>query len=203
MFLDKRNVVDQLERTGPVSIELGCGPSKINASAIGIDALDYECVDIVGDALDVLRRFPSNSVSHTYSAHFLEHLEEPDALLRELERIVSPGGELIFIVPHFSNPYFYSDYTHRSVFGLYTFSYLTTNSLFRRTVPTYRRSNKFDLVSVDLLFHSARPFYFRHVIKIAIGWIFNANYYLKEFYEENLCYVFPCYEIRYFLRKRT
>ena len=38
-----------------VVIELGCGPLKRHAGSIAIDILDGEHVDVVGDALDVLR----------------------------------------------------------------------------------------------------------------------------------------------------
>ncbi len=200
--LDKRNLIGQLDKLGPVSIELGCGSSKKNANAIGIDMLDYECVDIVGDALSVLKRFPDESVCDVYASHFLEHLADLDGFLRELERVVRPAGELVFVVPHFSNPYYYSDYTHRSFFGLYTFSYLTSNVLFKRKVPNYNRSNRFELLGVDLRFLSGRPFYGRFLVKAIVGRIFNSCNYLREFYEENLCYLFPCYELKYRLRKR-
>jgi hypothetical protein len=39
-------------------IELGCGPVKRSAGAIGVDLIDGDAVDIVGDALDVLRALP-------------------------------------------------------------------------------------------------------------------------------------------------
>jgi len=32
--------------------------------------------------------------------------------------------------------------------------------------------------------------------------IFNLNRYLMEFYEENLCYIIPCYEIKYEMHKK-
>lgn len=201
-FVDKRNIIPRLHDIGFVSIELGCGSSKKEITAIGIDVLDYDCVDIVGDALEVLASFPEQSVQHVYSFHFLEHVADLDKFLCELERIVKPGGELDFVVPHFSNPYYYSDYTHRHFFGLYTFSYLTANRFFRRSVPTYNRANKFDLAGVKLRFRSARPFYGRHVIKLMLGKLINSSNYLREFYEENLCYLLPCYEIEYHLIKR-
>src|SRR6185312_2948084 len=39
--------------------------------------------------------------------------------------VLEPGGEFRAVVPHFSNLHFYSDPTHRTFFGLYTFSYLS------------------------------------------------------------------------------
>ena len=201
-FVDKKNIIPRLNSAESVSVELGCGSSKKEITAIGIDVLDYECVDIVGDALEVLASFPERSVHQVYSSHFLEHVADIDGFLRELERIVKPGGDLDLVVPHFSNPYYYSDYTHRSFFGLYTFSYLTSNALFRRKVPTYNRPNKFELIDVRLRFRSERPFYARYLMKLMLGKLINSTNYLKEFYEENLCYLLPCYEIEYHLRKK-
>ena len=63
-----------------------------------------------------------------------------------------------------------------------------------------RRPN-LQLCKVDLVFKSTPPFYGRHAIKRLFGWLFNSCRYLQEFYEENLCYVFPCYEIRFLLQK--
>jgi hypothetical protein len=56
-------------------------------------------------------------------------------------------------------------------------------------------------VSVDLIFKSPKPFYGRYAFKSIIGFLFNSSIYMKELYEENFCYLFPCYEIRYQLRK--
>lgn len=48
---------------------------------------------------------------------------------------------------------------------------------------------------------STRPFYVRHSAKRILGAVFNGTTWLKEFYEENLCWLFPCYEIGYTLRR--
>ena len=54
---DKVNVLHRLELTLNVVFELGCGMNKRHLEAIGIDALDYPCVDIVGDVFEVISRF--------------------------------------------------------------------------------------------------------------------------------------------------
>ena len=114
---------------------------------------------------------------------------------------MKPQGKLELVVPHFSNPFFYSDPTHRRFFGLYTFSYIAKDNIFTRKVPQYGWDSMFILEDVDLHFKSSRPFYGRHGIKKLLGMVFNSCTYLKEFYEENLCYVFPCYEVRYVIRR--
>jgi len=198
---DKNNVLDRLESAKHVVIEVGCGTKKCHADAIGIDALDYPDVDIVGDIYEVLAQLPSGCVDEVYSYHFVEHVESVSRLLAELARVVKVGGLVEFVAPHFSNPYFYSDPTHRSFFGLYTFSYFSSNSPLQRKVPTYQEKIWFQLDQVDFRFKSSPPFYIRHAFKRLIGSVFNSSRYMKELYEENFCYLFPCYEVCYKLRR--
>jgi SAM-dependent methyltransferase len=201
-IVDKRNILKRIELIGDLKLELGCGGRKRHKDAICIDAIDYECVDIVGDVYEVLRKIPENIVSAVYSYHFFEHVEDLGALMKELTRIIKEDGLLVAVTPHFSNPYFYSDYTHKSQFGLYTFSYLSSGSIFVRKVPSHNKSLEFALCKVKLIFKSPRPFYFRWGLKKLFQIMFNLNRYMMEFYEENLCYIFPCYEIRYEMIKK-
>jgi ubiquinone/menaquinone biosynthesis C-methylase UbiE len=201
-IVDKKDILNRIKEIGDLTLELGCGSYKRNKDAIGIDVIDYECVDIVGDAYDVLRKVPSNSVSAVYSYHFFEHVEDIGALMKELARIIKEDGSLMVVTPHFSNPYYYSDLTHKNLFGLYSFSYSSNDSFLSRKVPNYDKSINFDLCKVELIFKSPRPFYFRWGLKKLFQIIFNLNRYMLEFYEENLCYIFPCYEIKYEMIKK-
>jgi hypothetical protein len=69
-------------------------------------------------------------------------------------------------------------------------------------VPRYVDKVDFEVTDVELGFKSSPPFYFRHAIKKAIGFFFNLTRYTRELYEENFCYLFPCYEIRFLLRRK-
>lgn len=188
-----------LERLEGARLDLGCGSTKKGPSYIGIDRLDVPEVDIVGDVFDVLAAIPDGTVAEVHSAHFLEHVEEVERLLAEMLRVLRPGGVLEVVVPHFSNPYYFSDLTHRNFFGLYSFAYFTSHSPFKRKVPNYGRELPFRTASVELVFKSPRPFYGRYAFKRAVGAVVNRSRGLQEFYEENLCYLVPCYEIRYVL----
>jgi ubiquinone/menaquinone biosynthesis C-methylase UbiE len=199
--VDKHGLLEKLADSTPLNLELGCGSRKRNAGAIGIDAIDYSGVDLVGDVFDVLRLFPSGSVDAVYAYHFIEHVADISLLVAELSRVVKPNGVVELVAPHFSNPYFYSDPTHRSFFGLYTFCYMARNSPFSRQVPTYQSDLLFSIESVDLRFKSARQFYGRYALKLLVGKIFNSCNYLKELYEENFSYLFPCYEVCYRMKR--
>jgi len=201
---DDKGIIKQIigKELSSVKLDLGCGPSKSSIDSIGIDILDYETVDLVGDIFDVLSSLPDSSVDYVYSSHFFEHIVNVEHLLDELGRVLKEGGMLEVIVPHFSNPYYYSDLTHRTPFGLYSFCYYAiTNGMFRRQVPTYKRTLKFSIDEIELRFQTTKSFYGRSAIKKVVSYLVNLNSYTKELYEEMFCYLFPCYEIQYKLVK--
>jgi ubiquinone/menaquinone biosynthesis C-methylase UbiE len=201
MIIDESNRLALFSSENPRKIELGCGHHKKSADHIGIDMLDTAAADIVGDAVEVLRKIPDRSVSEIFSSHFAEHVDDLEVILNEARRVLVDGGTMITVAPHFSNPYFYSDPTHRRFFGLYTFSYYCRDEIFRRQVPAYRQVEGLSLVSVDLVFRAARPHYFSHAIRKVFGFFFNASNFMKEIYENSFTSVLSCYEISYLVRK--
>ncbi len=201
-YIDKINFLTEIKNYDYVALELGCGLNKANPKFIGIDVLDYPNVDIVGDIFEVLSACPTSSVDLIFSSHFFEHIDKLELLLSEIARVLKKSGVLEIIVPHFSNPYYYSDYSHKTTFGLYSMSYFSVDNLFKRKVPVYNKKLQYELREVRLVFQSSRPFYFRYLLKKLIQIFVNLNSYTKEFYEENLCYMFPCYGISYKLTNK-
>ena len=201
MVVDQKGLLSSLGNSGPVLLDLGCGPSKRLPDHIGVDTISYACVDLVGDVFDVLFLLPDESVDGIYTSHFLEHIADLPKLLGEIERVLKPGALIKVVVPHFSNAYFYSDPTHKITFGLYTFCYFAESNLFSRKVPHYGRSPKLTLSKVKLNFKSDRPFYFRYAFKRAVGLLVNISTYTQEFYEDLFTGIVSCYEIEFTLRK--
>lgn len=181
----------------PVKIELGCGNRKRIPGSIGIDQLSLPAVDIVGDALAILKQFPDKSASGIYSWHFFEHAPNPEGLLEEISRVLVDEGELEITVPHFSNPYFYSDPTHLKPWGLYTLSYWVTDTIHARKTPHYRTPLPLRLLSAKLNFKTDRRFLIRSALKHALGKLVTLTRSFTEIYEDSLCWIFPCYEITY------
>jgi ubiquinone/menaquinone biosynthesis C-methylase UbiE len=198
VILDKVKILDG-SLPSPLKLELGCGPEKRSHDAIGIDAIDYPAVDIVGDAYEVLESLPEACVDYISSEHFFEHLEDVPRMLRSIARVMKAGGIVRIVTPHFSNPFFYSDPTHRQFFGLYTFAYYGTESPFRRRVPNYCAVSGLRNQACRLIFKSHRPYYVRHSFKKAVEKMVNLSRYTQELYEENFCYIVPCYEVEYTL----
>ncbi len=203
MIVDKRNILSNADISAlNLTLELGCGQKKRFSDSVGVDQLDFDSVDIVGDAIEVLSRLPDQSIRCIVSSHFFEHIEDLKCLVTECSRVLVTGGTLDIVVPHFSNPYFYSDYTHKRFFGLYTFSYLCDTPCFRRLVPRYGNDIPLTLTDVYLNFRGEKPFYIRHVFGRIFSTFINSSNYLKEFYEVNLCYFVHCHEIKFVLKKK-
>ena len=185
-----------------VVLELGCGNSKRLENSIGVDILDGPNVDVCGDVFEVLSCFPDQSIDMITSNHFIEHIDNIDELVVLAGKVMKKGGVMDITAPHFSNPYYYSDPTHKSFLGLYTFCYYAKTSLFKRKVPNYNIEILFNLERVDLIFKTDRSTLLRSIFKNVIGRFFNLTSYTQELYEDSFCYIFPCYEIYYKLTKR-
>jgi predicted SAM-dependent methyltransferase len=176
-----------------IVVELGCGPYK-KPGSIGIDSLPVKNVDIVANLEEGLPFIPDNSVDEVYSSHFLEHINHIDALLKEIHRILKPTGVHKAVVPHFSNPYYYSDFTHSIFFGLYSFDYYATDdSKLKRTVPNFYNTVKFKITKRRLVFKS--QFILRQFLKRLPNFLFNINHFMQELYEECFTGMIQCSEI--------
>lgn len=201
-MLDKHGRLADIIRDGRGVLELGCGPRRRHPEAVTVDALDFDGVDVVGDVFEVLALVPDGTIDAVHAYHFLEHIEPLSRIVGELARVLKPGGVLHVVVPHFSNPYFYSDYTHRQTFGLYTFSYLADDPIFRRRVPRYQVDTGLVLANVQLGFKASPPFYLRHALRRALGLVVNSTRVTQEWYEAGWSGIFPCYEIDFTVSRR-
>ena len=187
-----------LRGVGPVIIELGCGPKK-QAGRIGIDILDLDGVDIVADLDSGLAFFPDNSVDEIHSRSLLEHVDDLGSLMKEIWRVLKPEGKKVLFVPHFSNPHYYSDYTHQRFFGLYTFQYFCKNqTMFKRKVPSFYHDFSFTTESIKMDFRS--KWWIRKRFKRLFQFFVNLNPYFMEMYEESFCYFIPCNGMEVVLR---
>lgn len=194
-------IKEKQERGLEICLDLGCRDGKKNPDSIGIDLVEFDGVDLVGDAFEILQLFPKESVDKIYASHFIEHIDDISRILSIFEKCLKAEGEICLIAPHFSNPYFYSDPTHKNFFGLYTFCYYIKSNIFSRKVPLYKNQFSLELITVNLIFKSPKPFYIRYVIKKFLGFIFNLNSFFRELHEEWFCYLLPCYEIEYIIKK--
>jgi SAM-dependent methyltransferase len=191
--LIKINLEKIINGKEPVIIELGCGARK-KEGRIGIDTVDLPGVDIVADLEKGLPFLPDNSIDQIHCRHLLEHIRNFESLMAEMVRVLKKDGTAHIFVPHFSNPHYYSDYTHTRFFGLYSFYYFAENeNQLRRKVPNFYTDIRIKILSQRLIFRSS--FKIINPFKKLLGWAINLNSSLMEYYEENLCYMFPCHGI--------
>jgi SAM-dependent methyltransferase len=186
----KINLPQRLD-SGDVAIEIGCGPKRRDMSVITIDRVDLDTVDIVADIEQGLGFLPDRCVTRLYCRSVLEHIENFESLLREMLRVLKEDGQAYIYVPHFSNPYFYSDYTHKRFFGLYSFYYFVDpQKQLKRKVPVFYTDIRLEILSLKLVFKT--PFWISRHLRKLFGLLINSCRCMKEFYELHLCGLVPC-----------
>jgi len=191
-------VLRDIEAGKGLRLNLGSG-ERCMAGFYNVDHIQLRGVDILADLNEPLSALPDNCVDEIYCRHTLEHIAKFLELLSEIHRVTRPGGRIEIIVPHFSNPYAYSDPTHVRFFGLYSFYYFCDPSNQpRRKVPSFYLPQRFRVESVccnllkasvldKLLSSILRPFINRSVNSL-------------DWYERRLCRRLPASDIRYVLR---
>jgi SAM-dependent methyltransferase len=88
-------------------------------------------VDVVHDLLDFPYPFPDNSADEVYLNHVLEHfvLSDTQRILREIYRILRPGGVLHLRVPQVFSIAAWADPTHKSTYTFVSGEFFTVNSM--------------------------------------------------------------------------
>jgi SAM-dependent methyltransferase len=192
-------IQEAMSESKPLSLDIGCGAFP-RRGHFGLDCLDLPGVDIVADLEQPLSELPDNSVGRIYTRHTFEHVKDLVPLLRELRRVLRPDGVLEVIVPHFSNPYYYSDPTHVRFFGLYTFQYFANeeDQPKRRKVPSNYTDIRFKVESVFIEFYRKTPA--EKGIHPLFQWIVNLNEVTLDFYERRMCWLMPAWQVKYRLR---
>ena len=189
MHIINKKLFDDLEKKNLINLNLGCGNQNFK-NYYNCDIKEYKNVDIVCDLNKKLDMLPDNIVKNVYSNQTLEHILNLDGLIKELVRVSANNANFKFIVPHFANPYYYSDPTHVRTFGLFTFHYfITKEQQWIRKVPDYLSLNEIILVDVKIKFY--RDSIFEHLINPFFEKIINLNRYFQNFYEKRLCWIYP------------
>jgi hypothetical protein len=97
-------------------------------------------------------------------------------------------------VPHFSNPNFSSDYTHRRLFGYYSFySFAVDQPQIARKIPTFYSTMRIRVTSQRLVFRieTGRT----GGVKRVLDKLIDLPSRTREFHGAYLCYISPCYEL--------
>ncbi|HEX8650558.1 MAG TPA: class I SAM-dependent methyltransferase [Pyrinomonadaceae bacterium] len=102
-------------------LDVGCGNNKY-PGAVGIDFNPRTQADVIHDLGVVPYPFEDDEFDEVFSHHVVEHVPDVMAFISELHRITKHGGRIRLITPHYSNPDWPTDPTHRNHFNSYSFN---------------------------------------------------------------------------------
>lgn len=105
--------------TGKKILDVGCGQNKF-PGAIGIDSNRRSHADIIHDLGVVPYPFGDDEFDEIICRHVIEHVPDVLGLISELHRITKAGGRIEIVTPHYTNPDWPTDPTHRNHFNSYS-----------------------------------------------------------------------------------
>lgn len=107
--------------SAPKILDVGCGQNKY-PGAIGIDSNPRAHADVVHDLGVLPYPFPDDEFDQIICRHVIEHVPDVMSFVSELHRITKRGGVIKIVTPHYSNPDWPTDPTHRNHFNSYSFT---------------------------------------------------------------------------------
>ncbi|MDP3941271.1 MAG: class I SAM-dependent methyltransferase [bacterium] len=100
-------------------LNIGSGPDYYygRKDIINVDIFPFREIDVIADAADL--PFASNCADFVICKSLLEHVEDPSRVVREIHRVLKPGGTFLSFVP-FIQPYHAapSDYHRFTITGV-------------------------------------------------------------------------------------
>lgn len=102
-------------------LDVGCGANK-HPGAIGLDNNPRTTADVLHDLGQFPYPFPDNEFDLIVSNHVVEHVPDAMGFITELHRIAKPGGRIKLLAPHYTNPDWANDLTHRNHLNSYSFN---------------------------------------------------------------------------------
>jgi SAM-dependent methyltransferase len=104
------------------TLDVGCGINKY-PGAIGIDRNPRTRADLLVD----LDRFPypfrDGAFQSVRAVHVIEHVTDVVRAMEEFHRLVSPGGRVFIVTPHYTDFSSFCDPTHRWHLNSFSFRY--------------------------------------------------------------------------------
>ncbi len=108
-------------------LNLGCG-NDIRKGWINADFIRKKGIDVVYDLNEYPYPFADNSFDEIDMLEVLEHLDDTVAAMREIFRILRPGGIVHITVPYYLHYHAWSNPEHKRAFNYHTFFYFDDKS---------------------------------------------------------------------------
>ncbi len=109
-----------------VRLNLGCG-TNILKNWVNLDIAKLPGVDVVHDITKLPLPFEAGSVDEILCQDVLEHMDYIP-VLKDIHRILKPGGKVTIRVPHFTSKHNFIDPTHKKMFSINTFDFFVKGS---------------------------------------------------------------------------
>jgi SAM-dependent methyltransferase len=166
-----------------MTLDVGCGTSKIEPDAVGIDVHPTSAADIIWD----LDQFPwplsDNTFDRVHMSHIIEHVRDVNRTMAEVHRVARDGASVLIVTPHFSSHNSYTDPTHVRHLAGRSFQYFTGDDF-----ATFRGAHvRFNIEDVELTFGK------NFLLDGAGRWLARRN---LEWYERHAAWIFPASDIR-------
>lgn len=92
-------------------LNVGCG-EDYKEGYVNLDWSPLVKAEVVHDLNSLPYPLDDGSFDEIEAFHILEHLDKPFAVMKELHRILRPGGVLTIRVPHFSRGFTHAEHAH-------------------------------------------------------------------------------------------
>ena len=172
-------------------LDVGCGNNK-QPGAIGMDINPRTQADVIHDLGVVPYPFEDDEFDEVFTYHVAEHVPDVMAFISELHRITKPGGRIKLVTPHYSNPDWPTDPTHRNHFNSYTFNCFMQD---RRLFPFYTDVELKLLGSYVSLANLWRIIGLEFLVNLDQRW--PAFRFTRKFWEFYLSYIFRGKELTF------
>jgi SAM-dependent methyltransferase len=172
-------------------LDVGCGWNKM-PGAIGIDSNPRAHADVVHDLGVLPYPFADDEFDQVVCRHVAEHVPDVMAFVTELFRITRAGGLISITTPHYSNPDWPTDPTHRNHFNSYSFNCFIEE---RQVFPFYTEVKLKPLRTYVSLANLWRA--------VGLEWLVNMDQHLpgwrftRKFWEFYLSYIFRGKELQF------
>jgi SAM-dependent methyltransferase len=175
-------------------LNLGCG-TDIRPGWVNLDSADLAGVDVVHDLDRLPLPFEEGAFEMVECQDILEHVDLVP-VLRDLHRILAPGGRLRIRSPHFTSSAYHIDPTHRRAFSIRTLDFFVSDSQFERDY--YFDFHFSGVEQARILFHKTRGQPWNFLVEP----LFNLHSKLQSYYEATfLARMFPALNVQVTLVK--
>jgi len=164
-------------------LDVGCGRNKI-PGAIGMDCNPGTDADVFHDLGKFPYPFADNTFDEIVGRHVVEHVPDAMRFMCELHRITKPGGRIKLVTPHYTNPDWPADLTHRNHLNSYSFQYFVPG---RKLFPFYTNLELKPLRTFVTLANLWRSMGLQAVVNLDQRW--RALRFTRKFWEHYLCTV--------------